>query len=1453
MIRGKRLLIIALIITLAHALVFAQKAMNYRFQYLLIEDGLPQNTINAIAKDGYGFMWFGTNNGISRYDGYSFESFKSDESQTNSLPDNMISSIEPGEDNRVWIGSSNGLSYFDPFSGRIVRYSPQENGADKITKVTTIVSDSLQLWVGTSNNGLFVLQKNESGNYALLKHFAPQNENLMNNQVNILYQSKSNQIIAGTQNGAFVYLPDQNRFVQQYNNSLLPQNMIINDIFESSKGDLYFSTYNGLLVYWKKNAVPELFTTNPANSFSIEHNTVNKVSETANGEIIVGSLGGLQQFDTFSGHFYSYPENGPDHFKLNNQFINTLFCDKAGNVWIGTEKGGINKYNVYQNQFDFFAHDPNNPNSINENTINSVLKEKDYLWIGTAGGGLNRFNLASKKFSHYTYNASNPATISNDYITSLVRGEDGNLWAGSWGDGINCIQTNGSQCHIQRIDPSNATYTNQVVNAFISTLLNDRRGFLLIGTEGGLSVLDYSKKKFTTLRAPGNDMPLLSEIGCALHDSKDYYWIGTRNGLFRFPASSIRATKNQELFIGNLQFFKNQPNINTSLPGNYINALMEDSKGNIWIGTYGNGLAKSTINEQGELICTNLSQADGLSNNVTYGIQEDNNGYIWISTDYGLSMYKPDENEFRNFYKQDGLLNNQFYWSASYKSNDGELFFGGTEGLNYFKPEAILEYQYIPSPRISKFKLFNTEVNPGNKFHDKVAITRPIYTADTIFLTFRDNNISFDFSAFDYYLPQKTNFAYMMPEIDKEWMTVPSQRRFANYSNLGGGTYTFMLKASNCDGIWNSQPSKVTLIITPPFWKTQLFRIIIIVFVLLSTFALIQIQMRRIIKQKRILEEKVKVRTRKIEDQKIILENQATELLETNHQLERRQKQIEIQKEELENKNNEILNQRDELILLNEKVKDINQQQLKFFTNISHEFRTPLTLIISPLERLLSKFKHDNDTGSLLNIINRNAQKLLILINQLLEIRKIETGNQELQVELTDTKSFLIEIFDSFKEMAHKNDINFQYEIAVNHVAWIDKAKLEDVLYNLLSNAFKFTPNGKNITLKASSVRSDGTYLQISIIDNGVGIQPYQFEKLFDRFYQVTESKNQTNQGTGIGLSLVKSLIDIMYGKIDVASQPGYGSTFTIQIPVSKQFFADHEIDTTGQKYESNLQNKVALLFDQIAIKKAESYKVEDHVIDKILVVEDNYDMRSFICTTLSQYYKIIEAENGRDGYELAKKEEPSLIISDIMMPEMNGLELCKKIKNNLYTSHIPVILLTAKGHVNDFVNGFEHGSDDYISKPFNIEILLAKVNGLIENRKLLRSKFSSLEDVNHAELTISNLDQQFFEKVNEVVDKYYTDTAFDVDHFASAMYVSRSQLYKKLKAITNLSANDYINVYRLKKSTELLKKGTLQVNEIAYATGFNDPKYFSRIFKKFYKCSPSEFLKKGELPPIHE
>ncbi|HPR31570.1 MAG TPA: response regulator, partial [Prolixibacteraceae bacterium] len=1026
---------------------------------------------------------------------------------------------------------------------------------------------------------------------------------------------------------------------------------------------------------------------------------------------------------------------------------------------------------------------------------------------------------------------------------SIVRLPDGMLWTGSWGGGLNRLSTGSVPTRVQRINAATPGVKNDLVNYFVSSLWYDEKDFLLIGTEGGLSKLDQQTLTFTTLTAPQGDTPGLTEIGCILKDVAGYYWMGTRNGLFRFHSREIPKTDEAVAVIENIQFFSNIPDDSSSLPGNYVASLLEDSHNNIWIGTYGKGVAQCRVDSLDRLICRTFTQKDGLSNNVVYGIQEDLNGNMWFSTDYGLSMLRANDRVFRSFYKQDGLLNNQFYWSASHKSSDGTLFFGGTEGLNFFKPETILENKHLAFPRVTKMRIFNEEVEAGDLFHNQIVIEKPISLSDTVRLSYRDNNVSFDFSSFDYYLPEKTKFAYQMSGIDKGWIQVDANRRFATYSNLSGGTYRFLLKAANCDGVWNEKPTELTIIITPPFWKTQWFKILLIFFVVLATFIFIQLQLRQIIQQKNVLEEKVKLRTQQIEDQKGLLEKQANELIETNHQLAHRQNLIEHQKEELERKTQEISAQRDELLLLNDKVNDINQLQLKFFTNISHEFRTPLTLILSPVERLIRSLPDDmKDRKEILQVVERNARRLMMLINQLLEIRKIETGNQELQVEKISTGEFLYGIYQSFLPLARKNEIDFQFQVDVSCETWIDREKLENVLYNLLSNAFKFTPSGEKIFLSARCIATDGhPVLLVSVRDTGCGISPGKQNRLFDRFYQVTDHKKHVHAGTGIGLSLVKSLVEIMRGTIEVNSIPGQGSEFIVRLPVDKEQFELHEIDTTGQAYESELSNKIAILSEQLEENLTLECPDSGKNIRRVLVVEDHAEMRSYLVSILSGYFQVLEARNGKEGYELAKKEDLSLIITDVMMPEMNGIEFCNKIKNNLYTSHIPVVMLTAKGEIDDQIAGLEQGADDYITKPFHIDVLIAKAQAMIENRRKIREKFRLSDSVTPEEITTNSLDQQFFSRINEIIEKHYTDSTFDVDQFASEMFVSRSQLYKKLKAITDLSANDFINVYRLKKSVELLRNENLQISEIAYSVGFNDPKYFSRIFKKYFKHSPTE------------
>jgi len=597
-------------------------------------------------------------------------------------------------------------------------------------------------------------------------------------------------------------------------------------------------------------------------------------------------------------------------------------------------------------------------------------------------------------------------------------------------------------------------------------------------------------------------------------------------------------------------------------------------------------------------------------------------------------------------------------------------------------------------------------------------------------------------------------------------------------------------------------------------------------------------------------------RTLQIEAQKQKLQEQSGILQQSNHELADRQVLIEGQKIELENQNQLIAEQRDEVIELNKKVSLINQLRLRFFTNISHEFRTPLTLILDPLESLMKSLEGDTKTIRTLKLINRNAQRLLHLINQLMYFRRIETGKIELRVVKGDLTNFLDEIFVSFQDLANHQRIKYSFQSEENQQpCWFDPEKLENVFYNLLSNAFKFTPEGGQISLKVIFRQPDKNmreltfpYVQIDISDTGKGIAAEHLPYVFDRFYQADTTADNRQKGSGIGLALTQELVQAMHGNIFVESEINHGSTFSVLLPYRNEDFAENELDRTGSVQAINIQSKVDLTTEEIL--RTEAFEdIEPHLVDKskplILIVEDNYDLRSFLLQSMKTDFRVMGAENGKEGFELAKKYTPDLIVSDIMMPVMDGLELCSRIKKEIHTSHIPVILLTAKAMIDHWIEGLEIGADDYIPKPFNLQILEAKMNNLIESRRKLKRMFSQGETVEPSELTSNSVDEEFLAKAYRILEKNYLEPEFSASQFASEMFVSRSLLYKKIRAITDLNITDFINSFKLKKAVELIQENKLPIADIAFNVGFNDPKYFSRIFRKFYGMSPSEFKSK--------
>ncbi|MCB0570246.1 MAG: response regulator [Phaeodactylibacter sp.] len=1416
----------------------------YHFEYITTDEGLPQNTVDYIYKDSRGFMWFATWNGLCRYDGYEFRTFKSGNDKVG-LPDNFVQAIAEGPHGLLWVGTAKGISIFNLSFSRFCQAQELSPGIGQASINTLYCDEEGTMWAGAENKGLLAITISQYNAGTGEAQFNTQQTGLAGISVTAVAPVGGDKLWVGSRNGLWEMNRRTGAFRAIPLRSLQSAQVLT---LLAEKDYIWIGTTQGLVRYTIRGGEERLFLHDPFNPGSLLHNSVTAICRDAENNLLIGTLGGLNIYQPLSGTFLGVTERAGTRQQLNNKFINSIFADEFGNVWIGTEKGGVNKYNLNQHKFGAIVQDVGASNGLSHSTVNSILIEGPVAWVGTAGGGLNRINRNNGRAAHFRHDPNRPQSISSDFITTILRDSYGNLWIGTWGDGLNKLATDAANSFEHyAIGPPTAQGR---ANDFISSIKEDPRGFLLIGTESGLGMLDPVSNSIFHINEEMAGVNI-TEVGCILLDSRNDYWIGTRKGLFRFPASRIDRNA-ANLGKDAVQCFSTGAAGENALPGNYITALKESQAGRVWIGTYGNGIAYCEPKAGSPLSFHAYDEKDGLCNNVIYCIEEDNDGRLWLSTDYGLSSFDPEKETFKNFYAGDGLLSNQFYWSASFKAPDGNLYFGGVEGLNFFNPSLLKDYPYSPKAAFTKLVVLNSPVEVGEKHHGKIPLRTNIGEAKMVNLSYKDNVFSIEFATLDYFQPEKVQFAYQMEGVDQHWVTVPSSRRFASYTNLKGGEYTFRVKASNGEGQWQEIPSELKFIIHPPFWETGWFRFVFLLLLAGGIISYIRLRTHYLHAQTKKLEQLVNSRTKEIALQKETLQLQAENLQESNLMLEQRQLLIEKQKHELETKNGEISQQRDQLIDLNKKVRLVNQLRLRFFTNISHEFRTPLTLIIDPIESLLERFTGDEEVRRTLHIINRNAQRLLHLINQLMNFRRLEEGKTSVRAAKGRLVDFVKDIFLSFQDLAEHQQIEYSFHLAnPPGEAWFDAEKLENIVYNLLSNAFKYTPKKGRITLALNCEKqepADGRhqYLEIEVRDSGIGIEAEHLLYIFDHFYQAPSTENSRMDGSGIGLALTRELAELMHGNISASSQPGKGSVFTVRLPYSRNAFSEDEIASEAAPGPSNLVTRVASVTEDIlSYQPPEKYVIPNRSEkDKplVLIVEDNYDLRAFLAQSLENRYRILEAENGKDGYEYAKKYTPDLIVSDIMMPYIDGLELCSRLKNNIQTSHIPIILLTAKAMVENWVDGLESGADDYVPKPFNLRILIARINNLIRSRQQLKLLFGKGPAPLPEEVACSSLDEKFLKEAYHILETHYTDQEFSHGQFANKMCMSRSLLYKKIKSLTDMSVTDFINFFKLKKAAQLLRQKEVNISEVAYNTGFSDPKYFSRVFRKFYGMSPSEY-----------
>lgn len=1424
-----------------------------RFRHLTIEDGLPQNMVDCMIQDHQGFMWFGTWNGLCRYDGYSFETFNSDIAKSNSLKNDFIYSLKEDSHHNIWVGTREGLQVF--LYGRSTFHVPELARHSGILKSDIrdleIWNDSTLLLATSQGLGVYRILNREGELEPMTIH---KDQFEINEPINAVLADREDNIWLGTDRGVLRISSrgemERFRFEESDPYSLTADHVL--SLYEDAQGAVWIGTEVGLNRVMANDRF-ERFYHFADQSNSLVHNAVMDITESASGDLLLATLGGFSVFSSNRESFTNYVyEFGVDR-SLSNDFLNCVWEDRQGNIWIGTERGGINFFNASQNRIEHFEHEEGNPQSLSLSTINSVFEDDRFLWIGTAGGGLNRYEKSSGKYKHYINRTGDEGSLSFDFVTSICRDRDGFLWVGTWGNGLNKLVGEGtSEEHFKHFRFSE--YPG-LCSDFVSAFRDDGKGNLWVATLGGLTKFDGD---VFTAQLSDDGRFKITEAGCLLFDRPNSLWVGTRKGLFHLDLNQ-ESTK--------VSKYLNDPKVATSLSGSYVISILKDRKGNLWFGTYGKGLNRMYA-EGDAVYFESYSTTEGLSNTVVYGIEEDSRGFLWLSTDYGLSRFDPRAKSFQNFYVSDGLQNNQYYWSASYTNSDGKLYFGGMNGLDSFYPDWVEEESNTTQMVITTINLLNDPVVPGKSYNGIEVLTQSLFDTRKIELSYKEKIVGFEFSSLDYTEPGMIRYAYILEGFEENWNYVPSNRRYASYTNLKPGKYTFRVKASSVHGDFDGPERALEIIIRPPFWVTTWFQLLLVVAIALLFLGYVRWRTYSLKQQKTHLEKQVAERTERINQQKEELREQAEQLRRSNHDLEEKQSYIAEQNQQLEHQNKEIAGQRDELITLNRKLNLVSQLKLSFFTNISHEFRTPLTLIIGPLERLLKERTLDSEVTQSLALMNRNAQRLLHLITQIMDFRKIEKGQMDLKVGPTQFPQFCKSIYEAFLPLAEVKHIEFSYQQKdVPDEVWQDTEKIENVLYNLLSNAFKYTPekgkiqlivqgltNDQSRLIGADSLGQSKTVLSIKVVDSGKGISSENLPLVFKRFYRIESEEAFKIGGSGIGLALAEELIKSHHGGIFVESTLGEGSAFEIQFPCLEGSYATYEV-TPQANHEISIRQQVELLRGEFLSSRDYEIEVEQNdenrsitSKEKVLIVEDNHDLRKFLSFHLGKVFHVVAAKDGEEGLVLAKNKNPDLIISDVMMPKMNGMELCARLKNDLQTSHIPLVLLTAKSTVESQIEGLQIGADDYLAKPFNLDLLLAKIANLINSRRKLRQLFMEGDGVKASEVTPNLRDQKFLEEALSIVNTNIDNSSFGARELVNELGVSRSLLHKKLTALTGQSTADFINQIRMKQACQLLKNTELNISEVAYAVGYNDPKYFSRLFSKYFGRSPKEYLKDAIL-----
>ena len=1322
-----------------------------------------------MLQDSRGFMWFGTKDGLNRYDGRNFVAYMHNPFDTTSISDAYVTKLLEDHRGNIWIGTLSGDVNILNTQTELFCKIPLENEAGiKIT--TNEITDIAEapdgtIWIATKGDGLIrILVDEDFGcnySYRQFLHDPADNRSLISNRVGNLFFDEYQTFWIGTEEGLNQFHEENESFTRTVFETKHPDAPTsagehkITAMHLSGAGDFWIGVQSGLVKFDRYSGTYEFYP-NQYEVLEYGWGSVHKIVEDHNGHFWLGSVAGLMRFDP-STKQYTYHRHDPlNPRSLSYNIVSSLLIDNTGILWVGTSGMGINILDFKANRFSTLARPPDPSSRIAGFSIRSILEDNTGdVWI--SADVLYRWNRETGELKSFETGSDLIDHFGNTDAYSMIQTSDGLLWAASE-QGLFRHDPVTNQSRLYKHSPGDQ---NGLLIQAVNAVFQDRDGAIWLATHNHFSKMTNEQAgTFQHYRYH----PLELSIGIArpviFQDVDGLFWIGTADRLVRFDPEAESITT-----------FQNSPDQPSSLSNNHIKSIIEDPlepEKYLWIGTTG-GLNKFDYRAG---TFEHYSLQDGLPNEVIYGILPDGDGNLWLSTNRGLSRFNPMAKTFRNFDVSDGLQSNEFNTGAFFRSNSGEHFFGGIQGLNYFYPDQIRNNPYIPPVVLTNIRLGNRKVTLKS---DPELLNVSVPEVREITFSHKDDVITFEFAALDFSAPEKNLYMYKLQGFNDDWIDAGNLGT-ATYTNLPNGKYTFRVKGSNNDGVWNEEGLSLAVIVTPPWWHTWWAYFMYVVLFLNGLYLVRRYELNRF------------------------------------------------------NLKNDLKLERVETDTL----RKLDHLKSHFFTNISHEFRTPLTLIIGQIEILLDS-EDDRNRKKRLISVNSNAEQLLALINQLLDLSKLEAGKMEFAPEKQNIVSFLKNHLFSFESLAETKNISLNFTSARATIpVGFEADKMEKVFFNLFMNAFKFTEAGGRIDLSVETPQPD--VVEIRVKDSGIGISKDRLPYIFDRFYQADPSSTRKYEGTGIGLALAHELITLHNGTINVESEEGVGSEFIIRLPYQEEFVSESNDTVLNEHIIGEAVSPASALPDFDAL-------LSEHD-EIVLIVEDNGDVRSFIAEQLRGEYKILEAANGMEGIAVSQGTIPDLIITDLMMPEMDGYAFSEKIRSDEKTSHIPIIMLTAKAGLDPKIEGLEAGIDAWLTKPFHVKELQTRVKALIQQRKKLKQQFSTATYFKPSVIAKTPVDQDFLGKAIDVIDSHLCEESFLVEDFAASLNMSVSQLNRKLNALVDQAAGNFIRSVRLQRSAELLNQTDKTIAEICYEVGFNDQAYFSRSFKKQYGKSPSAFRK---------